>query len=130
MQIRVDGGDEVYPITRGRVRCAEFPFVVLTSNGERDFPAAFLRRCIRLRMPDPTVTLLTDIVTAHLGEDAAKASAALIADFAGRAEASRAYATDQLMNAIFLVTRTAPPTGDTRDRMVELLFKQLTADLA
>lgn len=23
----------------GRVRCRAFPFVVLTSNGERDFPA-------------------------------------------------------------------------------------------
>ena len=36
---------------RGRVRCRAFPFVVLTSNGEREFPPAFLRRCVRLKLP-------------------------------------------------------------------------------
>ena len=59
------------PITRGKVRCREFPFVVLTSNGERDFPAAFLRRCIRLRMPGSDPELLAEIVAAHLGPDVA-----------------------------------------------------------
>lgn len=29
----------------GRVECVEFPVVVITSNGEREFPAAFRRRC-------------------------------------------------------------------------------------
>ena len=48
-------GTERFAIRDGYVRCAQFPFVVLTSNGERDFPAAFLRRCIRLRMPPPDV---------------------------------------------------------------------------
>lgn len=96
VQVRGEGADEAFPITRGKVRCGEFPFVVLTSNGERDFPAAFLRRCIRLRMPDPTSELLAKIVAAHLGTKVAKASSALIADFAGRAEQSKAQATDQL----------------------------------
>ncbi len=130
VRIRVDGDEQVYPITRGRVQCTEFPFVVVTSNGERDFSAAFLRRCIRLRMPDPTVELLTSIVKAHLGEEAAEASTQLIATFASRSEASPAYATDQLMNAIFLVTSAVPPEGEGRDRVVDLLLKQLTTDLA
>ena len=60
-------GNERFTIHNGQVRCAQFPFVVLTSNGERDFPAAFLRRCIRLRMPPPDVGLLTDIVTGASG---------------------------------------------------------------
>lgn len=127
--VRVDGGDETYAVEHGHVRCSEFPFVVLTSNGERDFPAAFLRRCIRLRMPDPTVTLLTDIVTAHLGAKAAADCEALIRDFATRAENDRAFATDQLMNAIFLVTGDAP-AGAERARMIELLLKKLAADVA
>ena len=131
--IRVDDGDETIPITRGRVRCREFPFVVLTSNGERDFPAAFLRRCIRLQMPAPTIKLLTSIVTAHLGEDVAERAEALIAEFASRAEQSPAYSTDQLMNALFLVG--TGPAGDaltddpqTRARVQELLLKRLTAN--
>lgn len=33
-------------ITRGRVPCAMFPLVILTGNGEREFPPAFLRRCL------------------------------------------------------------------------------------
>ena len=131
--IRVDGGDETAPIHRGRVRCREFPFVVLTSNGERDFPAAFLRRCIRLRMPDPTVALLTTIVTAHLGPDVATRAEGLIADFAARAKQSLAYSADQLMNALFLVG--SGPAGEVlagdpeaRDRVQELVLKKLTAD--
>lgn len=129
VDVRVDVGNELYPIENGHVRCTEFPFVVLTSNGERDFPAAFLRRCIRLRMPDPTVTLLTDIVTAHLGATAAAESDALIKDFAARAKADRGYATDQLMNAVFMVTSDGTPPDEERARMVELLLKKLDADV-
>jgi MoxR-like ATPase len=128
VDVREDGSDRVFPVTHGKVRCYEFPFVVLTSNGERDFPGAFLRRCIRLRMPDPTPELLVEIVAAHLGPEVAAASNALIADFAHRAESSRAQATDQLMNAVYLVTRELAPEGEERDRIVELLFKQLTVD--
>jgi MoxR-like ATPase len=127
--VREDGSDRTFPITRGKVRCHEFPFVILTSNGERDFPGAFLRRCIRHRMPDPTPELLAQIVSAHLGPKVAAASEALIADFACRAESSKAQATDQLMNAVYLVTRELAPAGEERTRIVELLFKQLTADL-
>jgi len=130
VDVRVDGGDENYAVAHGQVRCREFPFMVLTSNGERDFPPAFLRRCIRLRMPDPTVTLLTDIVTAHLGARTAADSEAMIRDFARGAKNDRAYATDQLMNAIFLVTGDEAPTGAQRARMVELLLKKLAADVA
>ncbi|MEU1194459.1 MoxR family ATPase, partial [Streptomyces sp. NPDC005859] len=46
-------------LVRGRVRCEEFPVVVITSNGEREFPPAFLRRCIRLDLPDPDEDTLT-----------------------------------------------------------------------
>jgi MoxR-like ATPase len=130
VRVRVHEGEETVAVTAGRVRCDEYPFVVLTSNGERDFPAAFLRRCIRLRMPDPTPELLGAIVAAHLGAESAAAGAALIADFAGRAGQSTAYATDQLLNAIFLVTGAGAPAGEARDSLVELVLKQLTADEA
>jgi MoxR-like ATPase len=129
VRIRMDGTRESAPISRGRVRCQEFPFVVLTSNGERDFPPAFLRRCIRLRIPDPTPKLLASIVAAHLGPRAAAAGDKLITRFAAQAEGSAEYATDQLMNAIFVVTGDVAPDGAIRDRVVELVLKQLTADV-
>jgi MoxR-like ATPase len=123
-------GMELFTIHDGHVRCAQFPFVVLTSNGERDFPAAFLRRCIRLRMPPPDVELLTDIVTAHLGATAAAECQEMIRLFAAEAESTRALAADQLMNAIYIVTRDVKPNSDERDRVIQLLEKRLEADQA
>ena len=35
---------------RGVIRCNAFPLVIITSNGERQFPAAFLRRCLQLKL--------------------------------------------------------------------------------
>lgn len=123
-------GMERFTIHDGHVRCAQFPFVVLTSNGERDFPAAFLRRCVRLRMPPPDVELLTSIVTAHLGEAVAAECDDMIRQFAAKAESTRALATDQLMNAIYIVTRAVKPDSEERERVVELLEKRLEADQA
>lgn len=121
-------GTERFTIVNGQVRCAEFPFIVLTSNGERDFPAAFLRRCIRLRMPPPDVDLLTDIVTAHLGADIAAECTDMIMNFVAKAESTRALAADQLLNAIYIVTRQVSPQSEERDRVIELLEKRLEAD--
>lgn len=42
-------------ITAGRVQCRVFPVVVITSNGERELPPAFLRRCLRVGLPTPSV---------------------------------------------------------------------------
>jgi MoxR-like ATPase len=128
VNVREDGGEEAFPISGGVVQCHEFPFVVLTSNGERDFPPAFLRRCIQFRMPDPTPELLHRIVAAHLGDEVAASAEQMITAFANRADDTRAHATDQLLNAIFVVTHAAPDPSD-RDRVVEMLLQKLESDL-
>ncbi|NWF30495.1 AAA family ATPase, partial [Streptomyces sp. PKU-EA00015] len=43
VEVRTDDGTAV-PVRGGRVRCRAFPVVVMTSNDQRDFPAALLRR--------------------------------------------------------------------------------------
>ncbi|MDB9371052.1 MoxR family ATPase [Nodularia spumigena CS-586/05] len=53
----------------GIVGCNAFPIVIMTSNGERDFPPAFKRRCIRINMPNPGINNLTSIVKAHMGDE-------------------------------------------------------------
>lgn len=53
-------------IEGGFVRCETFPFVVMTSNGERDFPPAFLRRCLRLEVKPHSDTVLAGIVRHRL----------------------------------------------------------------
>ena len=52
VEVLSDDGARV-TVRDGRVRCHAFPFIVLTSNGERDFPAPLLRRCIHLAHPGP-----------------------------------------------------------------------------
>ncbi|MFJ2263462.1 AAA family ATPase [Streptomyces sp. NPDC087844] len=88
-------------VHQGRVQCDEFPVVVITSNGERDFPPAFLRRCIRLGLPVPDEERLRAIVAAHLGEDALREADDLLDSFLRR-RAPGELATDQLLNAVFL----------------------------
>ncbi|KOT35812.1 ATPase AAA [Streptomyces caelestis] len=99
-EVMVDGTGERVPVEHGRVRCRSFPFVVLTSNGEREFPPAFLRRCVTLRLRQPDDRQLADIVRAHLGEPDAYAQD-LIERFLARAGTGD-LATDQLLNAIYL----------------------------
>ncbi|WP_353260129.1 AAA family ATPase, partial [Prochlorothrix hollandica] len=68
VQVRTADQDGRVEIAGGSVTCYQFPLVIMTSNGERDFPPAFLRRCLRLRMPDPSQNkdALTHLVESHL----------------------------------------------------------------
>ncbi|WP_431773307.1 AAA family ATPase [Streptomyces cucumeris] len=91
-------------IIRGRVACRAFPIVVLTSNGEREFPPAFLRRCIRLTIADPSREKLLSIIEQRIGREAAEAADGedgVISAFLRR-RATGSLATDQLLNAIQL----------------------------
>ncbi|MGW3496442.1 AAA family ATPase [Streptomyces sp. NPDC001020] len=105
----------------GRVRCRAFPFVVLTSNGERDFPAPLMRRCIHLQLGRPDHRRLATFVRAHLGDEAARAGDDLITHFLERSR-SELLAADQLLNAIYLTDAAAPPS---RDRLADLLIQRL-----
>jgi MoxR-like ATPase len=116
------------PVVEGRVQCIEYPIVVMTSNGERDFPAAFNRRCIRVRMPRPVqVDTLTDQVFAHF-EDATMAAAAKeeIEEFLARS-AKDCLAVDQLLHALHLLTLSdwQPPSEEDRDALRDILYRDL-----
>ncbi|MFF0157954.1 AAA family ATPase [Streptomyces sp. NPDC005263] len=123
-EVLADGTDSPVTLTRGRVRCRAFPFVVLTSNGEREFPPAFLRRCVRLRLRRPDRDRLTDIVRAHLGTPDGEAES-LITRFLERS-GSGELATDQLLNAIYL-TGVAGLDSGSRDELAEQLMPYLSA---
>lgn len=92
-------------VREGRVRCREFPIVVITSNGEREFPPAFLRRCLRLRIEQPDRERLAAMVAAHFGHDHDLDIAQLIDDFQRRADKVGPLAADQLLNAVEMATR-------------------------
>ncbi len=71
-------------LRQGKVRCEAFPFVVLTSNGERELPPAFLRRCLRLDLLAPDVDRLRQIVQAHLSNVDLSKVEDLLRDFVAR----------------------------------------------
>jgi MoxR-like ATPase len=114
------------PVRRGQVRCLAFPIVVITSNGEREFPPAFLRRCVRVDIAQPNEAALRRIVSALLGPEATDIGADLIRDFVERREHAD-IATDQLLNALYMVTSGAANRESTRDRLVDALLRELDA---
>ena len=120
--------DQKATIEKGRIRCTSFPFVILTSNGERDFPPPFLRRCIRLNIQEPDKTELERIVKAHLSlkenDKLPQIAHDLIEQFLKKRQNGE-LATDQLLNAVYLVTRENSPTGTTKDDLIEKILKYL-----
>lgn len=111
-------------VTHGFVRCQAFPLIIITSNGERDFPPAFLRRCLRLNIQPPDAEKLASIVQSHLGADALMDSRYLVDQFVERRDFGD-LATDQLLNAIYLTTSGARPETSTQERLTDKLFQPL-----
>jgi MoxR-like ATPase len=90
----------------GRIRCDEFPIVIMTSNGERDFPPAFMRRCLTVDVRAPKVEELVQIVRAHFGEELFLSYETQITKLINEFDEQRGggmYATDQLLNLLHLV---------------------------
>ena len=119
-------------IKEGQVQCSAFPLVVMTSNGERDFPPAFLRRCLRVKMPDPDKGDLQEIVKAHLEDEQIYDQFKQVIDkyidgFLTRRDDSDegTIATDQLLNTIYLLTHNVDEKDV--DELEEVLLKPLTS---
>jgi MoxR-like ATPase len=127
------GAEKKVTITGGRISCTEFPLVILTSNGERDFPPAFLRRCLRLNMRDPKIDELKRIITAHLENcDLSDAEVdGLIGNFLDRRDGrnQEQLSTDQLLNALFMIARQRDWVGDEKEILIEHLLAPLDRPL-
>lgn len=111
-------------IPRGRVRCDAFPLVIITSNGEREFPSAFMRRCVLLNLRPADEKKLAAIIEAHLGADALSQSERIIAEFLKRREKGE-LATDQLLNAIHLRFHGLRRPDETPDELAEAVMHYL-----
>jgi MoxR-like ATPase len=126
---------ETVSITNGRIVCGQFPFVIMTSNAEREFPAPFLRRCIRLTIDPPDPEALTRIVDSHLKRYASRMNrkkiATLIASFDTSQKESKEVSTDQLLNAIFLTIAMRDVNGRSfSDEELETLRESLMRALS
>jgi MoxR-like ATPase len=129
------------PVPRDWVQCRAFPVAVLTSNGEREFPPAFNRRCVRLTIPEPNAEQLADIVASRLypradgqpgkeGKDLPPEVNELVnyfwklRDTPGPDGSKRELAVDQLLNAVHLLLGKYLPAD--RPGLRDLVLKSLT----
>ncbi|MET9732820.1 MoxR family ATPase [Streptomyces sp. NPDC006458] len=108
----------------GRVECREFPVVVITSNGEREFPAAFRRRCLPLELRTPTREQLLAMVEGHLG-NLPQAAGELVDLFVQRVQAGGTHSLDQLLNAVQMTTAGGFQVDGAGRKLVEMLLRDL-----
>ena len=78
---------------------------IITTNGERDLPQAFLRRCVLLEIDDPDEDALVEIALKHFPEgdpDRMRALARLLLGFRDKAEGLRVRppGTAELLDAV------------------------------
>lgn len=119
-----DMEDKPHLLTKGKVKAEnDFPIVIMTSNDEKEFPAAFLRRCIcvELSMPKSSkeqIAILQEMVEAHFPEaKGIEKVLDIIKKFVGlNSEAARS--NDQLLNAIHLVLNSDVSYDELKDSVL------------
>ncbi len=87
--------EERATISKGRVDACHHPVVVITNNGEREFPEAFVRRCVKLDLQQPDEARLAEIARAQLGTDVSDD------DIAEALENCSGESTDVLLQYLF-----------------------------
>ncbi|MCP4697965.1 MAG: AAA family ATPase [Gammaproteobacteria bacterium] len=125
----------------GRIHCHAFPLVIMTSNGEREFPPAFLRRCLQLEIQLPDAKKMARIVSRHFAahprfqareETVMKQINGLIHQFLDRRDGKNGgqkqdLSTDQLLNAIYLVLENIDPAHKLdKQALVDTLWRPLS----
>jgi MoxR-like ATPase len=114
-------------IVDGRVACRAFPVVVLTSNGEREFPPAFLRRCLHLHIQDPDVEQLAAMVANHLLDPDGEHRDRLVGEFVEKSKAEGGLPADRLLDAVYLATSGAYRPDDVAwTRLMDALWRRLS----
>ena len=102
-------GGEPIKIENGKVTCNpdNFPIIIMTSNDEREFPPAFLRRCLRLDMKTPNRDRLIKIIEAKfesIPSDKEECVNTIVDNFLTLVNQENVtLSTDQLLNAIHLL---------------------------
>ncbi len=121
------GTEERVLVKGGVVKCEEFPFVVMTSNSEREFPPAFLRRCLRVEMKTPAnvddylAIVRNRFRDSNLNAVEPKVRKLIESYLTEISEKKLLLATDQLLNGIHLLLEH----GDVSEEVKRLIFQSL-----
>ncbi len=126
------------PHTSQPISARRRPLIFITSNGERELPVAFLRRCVRLRLPDPDHTLLVAVAQATITQE--QQDEQLFADIAERVtrqqpeyvdgEPSRGISTAEYLDIVRACLELGIRPGDQRFEQVAaiVLHRHLSAN--
>lgn len=123
--VHTDDPDDTHVVRHGRVRCRAFPFVVITSNGERSLPPAFLRRCLTLEMPPPDAGRLAEMLAAQFADGDGDERSLMIREFLSRALTGGTFAADQLLNAEYLRLSPGGPGESALNGLLHSLWQRL-----
>ncbi|GAA3444482.1 AAA family ATPase [Planomonospora venezuelensis] len=128
--VHISDPEQSAVITKGAVCCRAFPFIVITSNGEREFPPAFLRRCVQLHMVEPGQERLAELVTARFSSAAEPYKDRLIQEFLAYRR-RHPVAADQLLNALYLAIHGQggqdPMDDQTWKQVLDVVLQRLDA---
>lgn len=114
-------------VLEGRIACRAFPVIVMTSNGEREFPPAFLRRCLHLEIREPDAEQLAAMVANHLLDPNGEHRDRLVREFAERSRAEGGLPADRLLDAVYLATSGAYQPDDAAwPRLMDALWHRLS----
>jgi len=128
---QLDDSKDKIPIQKGFVQCQEFPLVIMTSNEAREFPPAFLRRCLRLSLKQLETEagfykILEERFSSEHLQQLEEPARKLIQDFLNRIQQGNVkLATDQLLNAIYLLLQGENLTQEKRKFLLDTIFKPL-----
>lgn len=125
VQVHTADPDTSAEIVRGHVRCRAFPLIFITSNGEREFPPAFLRRCMLYTMKEPDEARLAEMVAAHFAESSDERTQQLVRKFLEYRRSQGRLAADQLLNAAYLSSSGRQIPGDEWERVLDLVWQRL-----
>ena len=103
--------DERLRVESGQITTWHHPVVVITSNGEREFPEAFKRRCVQLELKVPSTEHLIEIAKSHLGELSDEVLTIL-----KEGEGSR-ESTDVFLQSLFLHKEFDQPFSEVFDQL-------------
>jgi MoxR-like ATPase len=125
--VHTDDPRRMATVVEGRVVCRAFPVVVITSNGEREFPPAFLRRCVRLEIEEPSVEQLAAMVANHMLDPGGEHRDRLIREFVERSHTEGGLPADRLLEAVYLATSGAYRPDDVAwPRLLNALWRKLS----
>ncbi|MEW2355984.1 MoxR family ATPase [Spirillospora sp. NPDC029432] len=112
-------------VRNGHIRCQAFPVIIITSNAEREFPPAFLRRCLQFHLREPDEERLASMIAAHFADRADEHSLEMVYEFLTHRRLHGGLAADQLLNAVYLATSGAHTAGASWQRILDLLWQRL-----